>query len=48
MSQNKKESTTESTRKRKIHWPETILPPINLWNAPLLEHKHKGDRYGRY
>lgn len=30
------------SEKRKIHWPETVLPPINLWNAPLLEHHYRG------
>jgi hypothetical protein len=20
----------------RIHWPDLTLPPINLWNAPLL------------
>lgn len=41
--QNQPERTNQEQReKRKIHWPETVLPPINLWNAPLLEHQQKG------
>lgn len=31
----------QKSTKRKIRWPETTLPPINLWNAPLLNHKDR-------
>jgi len=26
---------------RNLEWPDLKLPPINLWSAPLLEHKMK-------
>jgi hypothetical protein len=22
-----------------INWPDLVLPPINLWNAPVLQNK---------
>lgn len=45
---NKKEEKKAKSAKNKgrIHWPETILPPINLWNAPAI--KYKGKDYGSY
>lgn len=39
---NTQSRSKATAKKRKIHWPETVLPPINLWNAPILEHRYQG------